>query len=116
MKLKGQDGQEYTGEIKGGAFAVSDAKGNNVNNFKNEADAIKLGGFEIIAENVASQPEAGSQGKPPEGGQIGADPKAGTQPQTGSQPPTAAGNGKTAGEQPGQPAAGSDKGTEKTAA
>ncbi len=61
MRLKGSNDEEYKGEVKGGLFAIYNEKGENVGNFKDINEAVKLGGYSVIAEAAAS-PEAGADG------------------------------------------------------
>lgn len=56
-QLKDKEGDLYTGEVKGGLFAVWDKDKKNVGNFADEAAAVKLGGFEIVGEVKAEPPE-----------------------------------------------------------
>ena len=84
MKMKGKDGMEYTGEEKGGVFAIWDKDKKNVGNFKNREDAIKLGGYTVMEEAAATPPvdQKTQTGTPP----VDQKDKPGTDssPQTGS--------------------------------
>jgi len=65
MKLKGSDGNVYEGQLVGGVYSVFAADGKNVGNFSNEADALKLGGYEVVTEAPTQEPV-------PQGDQLGA--------------------------------------------
>jgi len=53
MRLKGSDDKEYTGEVKGGVFAIYNEKGENVGNFSNADEAVKMGGYTVIGDEAA---------------------------------------------------------------
>jgi len=52
MRLKGSNGNEYKGEVKGGVFAIYNEKGENVGNFSNADEAVKMGGYTVIGDEA----------------------------------------------------------------
>ena len=52
MRLKGSNGEEYKGEVKGGVFAIYNDKGENVGNFSNADEAVKTGGYTVIGDGA----------------------------------------------------------------
>ncbi len=69
MRLKGSNDEEYKGEVKGGLFAIYNEKGENVGNFKDVDEAVKLGGYSVIAEAAASPDETDTPPAQPQAGQ-----------------------------------------------
>ena len=68
-KLKGKDGNDYTGKTVGGVYAVYDKDDKNVGNFADKKAALELGGYEVVDKTEGEPPKAeaatgGDQGQP----------------------------------------------------
>ena len=64
MKLKGSDGKDYTGEAKGGLFAIFDADKKNVANYKDAEAAVKVGGYTIVGDEAPKTDDTPPTGNP----------------------------------------------------